>query len=182
MPLYSRDGWERYRMQQLTENRSDIDIAMVFDMRNSGATLQQIASTVGRTKERIRQILVSKFGSAKHTLISTEQLYRLSGISRYRVIDMYDNGIITPAKEWETSIGRHLLWNPETVEDIKRHLSTRKLCKICNKPVPPTRRIYCSEECYREGHKYKYRNPEGRRKHLECIRKYRAKIASSKAL
>ena len=168
-------------MQQLTENRSEIDISVIWTMRRAGATLQQIANRMGRTKERIRQILVNKYGSAKHTLISTEQLYKLSGISRYRVIEMYEANIIAPEKEWETSIGRHLLWHPDTIVAIKEHLASRKLCKICGGPVPHSRRIYCSDECYREGHKYKYRDPESRRKHLECIRKYRAKISGYKS-
>jgi predicted nucleic acid-binding Zn ribbon protein len=172
---------EKIRVQQLAVKKSEIDASAIFAMRNSGATLQQIASRVGRTKERIRQILINKYGSAKHKLISTEQLYRMSGISRYRVIELYQDNVITPAKEWETSIGHHLLWHPNTVNMIKEYFATHKRCKICDKPIPTTRRVYCSDECYREGHKYKYRNSEGRKRHIECIKKYRAKINNGKS-
>ncbi|MFC1920656.1 hypothetical protein ACFLYQ_02895 [Chloroflexota bacterium] len=143
-------------MQQLSvKTRSEIDASVIYAMRRSGATLQQIAVIVGRTRERIRQILVKNYGSANHRLISTEQLYRLSGTSRYRVIELYQDNVITPAREWNTSIGHHLLWHPDTIKQIKGYLTSSKQCKVCNGSVPVPRRVYCSSKCYQEGHKCK---------------------------
>ena len=169
-------------MQELAvKPRSAIDIGAIYAMRRSGATLQQIASKVGRTKERIRQILLKKDGSTRHKLISTNQLFRQSRISRYRVIELYNQNIITPAREWDTGIGHHLLWYPDTIEQIQHHFNSQKLCRICSRPIPASRRIYCSDECYQEGHKYKYKNPEDKKKHLECVRKYRERCSRTNA-
>ncbi|MFC2022625.1 hypothetical protein ACFLTL_00465 [Chloroflexota bacterium] len=55
-------------------------------MRRSGATLQQIADRIGRTKERVWQILAKNCGTTKGGLVSTEQLCWLAGMSRNQVM------------------------------------------------------------------------------------------------
>jgi hypothetical protein len=162
-------------VQQVVLEKNEIDASVIYAMRRSGATLQQIASRAGKTKERIRQILVQHYGSTKHKLMSTEQLRKYLGFSRYRVVELYNDNVIAPAREWETSGGRHLLLFPDTVEQITRYLSSHKLCKVCGNPIPVGRRVYCSEECYKEGHKYKYMSVAAKKRHLRNIRRYRDK-------
>ena len=165
-------------MQVTKRNRDDVYPNIAYTMRRSGATLQQIGEKIGRTKERVRQILLEKYRSAGHELISTEQLRRRLGLSRPRVMKLYHDNIIAPRREWETNGTYFLLWSPDAVKKARSYLTAGVLCKICNRPVPKGRRIYCSDECYCEGHKYKYKSAEAKKRHLDSIRRYRNKRKS----
>jgi len=102
-------------INSLTIERQRTDISdIIYDMRQSGATLSQIADRIGRTKERVRQILLRNYGSTKHKLISTEQLCKLVGLNRGRVMELYRDGAVIPVREWDTSIGHYILWSPDT--------------------------------------------------------------------
>ena len=164
-------------MQVVTKPDINIDFSTttIYVMRHSGATLQQIADTIGRTKERVRQILVKNYGSTKHKKLSTEKLCKLSGLSRSRIVELYKDDVITPVKEWNTNNGQYFLWPLSTVEQIAAYYSSHRLCKICYRPIPKGRRIYCSEQCYREGHKYRHMSIEAKKKQLGNIRRYREK-------
>ncbi len=153
--------------------RANISADTIYNMRQSGATLQQIADKIDRTKERVRQILVQSYGSTKHQLISTEQLCRLLGLPRNRAIGLYQGGVIIPAVEWDTGIGHYLLWSPAIAEQINIYYNTHSLCKICDCPIPKGRRIYCSEKCYQEGRKYRYKSIEAKQRHIRSIERYR---------
>jgi len=163
-------------MPTLTIERQRTDIgATIYNMRQSGATLQQIADRIGRTKERVRQILVKNYGSTKHDLISTEQLCEILGLSRNRIVELYEGGVISPVKEWNTDGGHYLLWPPASVEQINIYYETHRSCKICHHPITKGRLVYCSEQCCREGHKYKYKTIEAKQRHLRNIKRYRDK-------
>ena len=148
-------------------------------MRHSGSTLQQIADKTGKSKERIRQILISNYGSTKHNLMSTEQLRKLFGFSRHHVLALYNNGVITPAKEWKADNGQYLLWSTTAISQINSYINATKVCKQCGTSVPSKRRSYCSTRCYVESHKYKNMSNEEKKRHLDSIRKYRAKQKSA---
>ena len=162
-------------MQRLaiTNPRTNINASAIYNMRQSGAPLQQIAKKVGRTKERVRQVLIQNYGSAKHQLISTEQLCRLLGLPRNRIIELYQDGVIIPAVEWNIGISHYLLWSPATWGQIISYYETNRLCRICRCPIPKDRRAFCSEQCYKEGHKYKYKSIEAKQRHLRNIKRYR---------
>ena len=162
-------------MQAVIGPKTTINAASIYAMRYSGATLRQIADRIGRTKERVRQILIENYGSPKHKLFSTRQLCKLSGLSRERIIKLYQASVIPPVREWDTSNGRYLLWSLATVERLTVHYDTYKLCKICHHPIPMGRRIFCSKQCYEEGHKYKYMSIEAKKRHLRNIKRYRDK-------
>lgn len=161
---------------QAVANRNDINTNAILAMRNNGATLQQIADKIDRTKERVRQILTSYYGSTKHKLISTEQLRKSLGLSRNRVIELYENNVIAPARVWNTSNGRHLLWSPTAVEKVTAYYHKNRLCRMCNKPIPMGRRVYCSDDCYKEGHKYKYMTVSAKKRQLRNIKRYRERV------
>jgi len=163
-------------MQAVAECKTTINVTSIYAMRYSGATLRQIADKIGRTKERVRQILIKNYGSTKHKLVSTTQLCKLSGLSWKRVMKLYQDSIITPVKEWDTNTVHYFLWSPATVERIRVYLDipkTNRLCRICHRPIPIDRHCYCSEKCYKESHKYKYRSVEARQRHLLSMKKYK---------
>jgi len=160
-------------MQTNIAERTDISAIIIYAMRQSGATLQQIADEIGRTKERVRQILKSNYGSTECRLISTEQLCKLLGLPRNRVIELYQNGVIDPAREWSTGRIHHILWSKDVLEQITLYYRSHKLCRMCGSPVPVGRQVHCSQRCYEEGSKYKHRNFEAKQSHLRSIKRYR---------
>jgi len=162
-------------MQAIITQKTDVDASTVYAMRHSGATLQQIADKIGKTKERVRQILVKNYGSTKHKLISAEQLRKLVGLSRNRIIECYLANVITPVREWNTDGSHYLLWSPASVEQINIYYETHRSCKMCHSSIPRSRRYYCSEQCYKESSKYKYKSIEAKQRYLRSIRRYRAK-------
>ncbi len=162
-------------MQVVKNPGTDIYANFIYAMRRSGATLQQIADRLNRTKERVRQILVKNYGSTRHELLSTEQLRKRLGLSRPRVMELCRDKIITPAREWNTKGTYRFLWSPDAVEQVNNYFSTNVLCKRCHRPLPSGRRVFCSVECYNEGHKYKYKSALGKKRHLESVKRYRQK-------
>jgi hypothetical protein len=162
-------------MELSIRTRSNVNINAVYAMRRSGSTLQQIADKTGRSKERIRQILISNYGTTRHKLMSTEQLRKLFGFSRHHILDLYNNGVITPAKEWKANNGQYLLWSTTAISQINSYHNATKVCKQCGAVIPPNRRIYCSTRCYTESHKYKNMSNDGKKRHLNSIRRYREK-------
>jgi len=156
-------------------SRTDIDASAIYAIRQSGASLQQIADRIGRTKERVRQILVKDYGSTKHKLISTQQLCKLLGLPRNRIIELYLDGVIVPAIEWTTGNHHYLLWSPATAEHLISYYKTHRLCKICLYPIPIHSRVYCSEKCYKEGQKYRYKSIEAKQRRLRSIKKCMAR-------
>ena len=162
-------------MQTVVAQRTEINASAIYAMRHSGATLQHIADKIGKTKERVRQILVKNYGSTKRKLISTEQLRKLAGLPRNRIIEFYLANIIIPVREWDTDGGRYLLWSPASLEQINIYYETHRLCKICHSSIPKGRLVYCSEQCYNKSRKYKYKSIETKQRHLRSIRRYREK-------
>ena len=144
-------------------------------MRRSGSTLQQIADKTGKSKERIRQILLSNYGSTRHKLMSTEQLRKLFGFSRHHVLELYTSGVITPAKQWRVNNGEYLLWSTTAISQINSCNNATKVCKQCGAVIPPNRRKYCSTSCFTESHKYKNMSNDAKKRHLDSIKRYRVK-------
>jgi len=135
--------------------------------------MREIAEKIGRSKERVRQILYKGLGTTNHQFLSTLQLCTQSGLPRNRVMEMYRDSVISPINKWDAGKRDYLLWSSETVQKICAYNNTHRLCKVCNKPLPKNRISFCSDDCRRERHKYKYMTPEGRRRVLANIRLYR---------
>ncbi len=163
-------------MPELKERSTTTDVSSIRAMRYAGATLEQIAAKIGRTKERVRQILLNNCGSTGHKLLSTRQLCHLSGLSRKQVVRLAERGVITPVREWSSGHGRYAVWSRHALEQIEgctEEPAPVRLCRICHKPVPANRSCYCSTHCYKESHKYKYRSAEARQRHLLTMRRYK---------
>jgi hypothetical protein len=153
--------------------KNGVSRSVIYEMRRSGAPMREIAEKIGRSKERVRQILVRGLGTTNHEFLSTLQLCNQSGLPRNRIVELHQDGIITPATKWDAGNRDYLLWPPETVEKISVYYQTHRLCKVCNKPLPKNRILFCSDNCRHERHKYKYMTPEEKKRVLDNIRRYR---------
>lgn len=134
----------------------------IKERRDTGATLQQIADEVGRTRERVRQILVEHYGTAdiQGQLLTTTQLAKLAGCSQNFVATLRREGIIS-----RVAWGR---WSLETLDIILE----RRRCKMCGSPRSKGRLVYCSEPCQIEAAKYKNRPEAQKKTHSECVRRW----------
>jgi AraC-like DNA-binding protein len=146
---------------------------LIFEMRAAGSPMREIAEKVGISKERVRQILNRNTGTTKHKWYSTLQLCEESGLPRNRVLELESLGVIKPAFTWGIGKRHYLLWPSEAVKCITEYYSTHHFCKVCNKPLPKKRVLFCSDACRQERHKYKYMTLEEKRRVLNNIRRYR---------
>jgi hypothetical protein len=171
-------------MVTIVKSRNTINSSLIFKLRRSGMPMREIAEKIGRSKERVRQILMKDCGTTDHELLSTLQLCNQSGLPRNRVMDLYLDGIINPAAKWDAGNRDYLLWPPEAVAKIKVYYQNHRLCQVCNKPLPKNRIYFCSDNCRHERRKYKFMTPEEKKRVLENIRRYRErrKISAERPL
>jgi len=78
----------------------------IKDLRDEGKTLQQIGDSIGRTRERVRQILVEKYGTADSECLTTKQVSELVGRSKSTINNLRIRGIITSVNcgRWKTEV------------------------------------------------------------------------------
>lgn len=148
---------------------------IIYQMRQAGAPMREIAERVGISKERVRQILTRNIGTTKHEWFSTLQLCEESGLPRNRVLELQKQGVITPASTWGIGKRHYFLWSKEAVKAITDYYSTHHFCQMCNIPLPKKRILFCSDVCRQERHKYKYMTPDEKKRVLTNIRRYREK-------
>lgn len=152
-------------------------VTAMYRMRQSGASLDQIAAHFGISRERVRQLLVKHYGSTRlGELLSTTEVKHRAGCTYTDILKLKRRGIIQPAKV----VGRcRILWKAETVDTIMGYASGHR-CSVCNGPLPSNCRIYCSQVCRIEGtrklrdawmRKWRHNHPE---KDREAKRQYRA--------
>ncbi|HEY78589.1 MAG TPA: hypothetical protein G4O09_05690 [Dehalococcoidia bacterium] len=79
--------------------------------------------------------------------------------------------MIIPMVEWKTGKHHRLLWSPQTVAKIISHYQENRRCRMCSRPIPKGRRVYCSPRCYQEGQKYIYKDARAKKRRLISIRK-----------
>jgi len=160
-----------------------VNRALIYEMRQAGAPMREIAKKVGISKERVRQILTLNIGSTKHEWFSTLQLCEESGLPRNRVLELQKLGVITPTFTWGIGRRHYLLWSREAVKAITDYYSTHHFCRVCNKPLSKKRILFCSDVCRQERHKYKYMTLEEKKRVLTNILRYRErKRQASQAL
>jgi hypothetical protein len=162
-------------MVTAVKTRNVVSKDLVLEMRQAGMPMREIAEKIGRTKERVRQILMEGCGSTDHEYLSTLQLCKQAGLPRNRIIDLYMDGIIVPAVKWDAGHRDYLLWPRDAAAKIGEHYKNHRLCKVCNRPLPKNRIFFCSDNCRQERHKYKYMTPEEKKRVLDNIRRYREK-------
>ena len=143
----------------------------MHQMRQSGATLEQVGSRFGITRQRVRQLMVKHYGSTRvHELLTTTELCRLAGCTWKYIKKLRLRHVIQPAKV----IGHgRTLWKPETVAAVIIYID-RHRCPVCQQPVPSNRIVYCSRQCYLEARRYKNRPEEAKRRHDENVARWQA--------
>ncbi len=144
----------------------------IYQMRQSGATLDQVGSRFGITREGVRQILTKHYGSTRiQNLLTTTELARLTDCGYSYIVKLKRRGVIQPA----IVIGHcRTLWKPETIATIILYIA-RHGCPMCHGSVPSNRQVYCSRECYLEAHRYKNQPEEAKKQHNERVKRWLAK-------
>jgi len=144
-------------------------------MRRSGASLQQIGSRFGISREWVRRLLVRHYGSARiRELLTVAELRHLADCSLRYIRKLTRRGVIQPAMVMGMGVGRgKTLWKPETVATITLYID-RHRCRVCQRPLPSSRRVYCSQGCYIEANRYKNRSEGYKRRHREWVARWRA--------
>jgi len=144
----------------------------VYGMRQSGATLQQIATHFGISRERVRQLLVEHRGSTQvRGLLGTHELAQKAGCSQTYIRKLRRRGILQPTM----IVGsERALWKPETVDIIISYRASAR-CRVCNRPLPDNHWVYCSRACHIEAYSHRYRkmSEEARRLHDESVARWR---------
>ena len=134
----------------------------MHQMRQSGATLDQVGSRFGISREEVRRLLTKHYGSTRvQDLLTAPELASLAGCTYNYIEKLKRRGVIQPAKV----VGRgRTLWKLETTAVILEYID-RIRCPVCHQPLSSGRQVYCSWQCYLEAHRYKNRPEEARRRH-----------------
>ena len=141
----------------------------MHQMRQSGATLDQVGSRFGITREWARRLLTEHYGSTRvQDLLTAAELAQLADCTYSYIDKLKRRGVIQPAKV----VGcRRTLWDRETVAAIIKYID-RHRCPVCHRPVPSNRSVYCSRACYIEAHRYKNKPEPARRQHNERVERW----------
>jgi len=140
-------------------------------MRQQGASLQQIGGHFGLTRERVRGLLTQHSGSTRvGELLTATELARLAGCTWNYIDKLRRRRVIQPAMV----VGRgRTLWKPETIATIIIYNGSHR-CRVCHQPIPSNRSVYCSRECYIEASRYKNRPEVIRKRQQESTARWRA--------
>lgn len=140
----------------------------IYDMRQQGQSLQDIGGVVGRTRERVRQILVEHYGSAEiknDALLTRGELASLTNLSKGAISKLTKKGVIKRV--------RMGLWPVDALETLLE----RRRCIICSSLLPSSRSSYCSEGCAQKGHKIMEQRCGFRRLHRRFNKPITASVA-----
>lgn len=152
------------RFNRQTDGRSSHELHSLDEMVQSGASLEQIADELRVDREKLTGLLLKQHGSTQG-VITTRDLARQACLTRSYISKLERRGIIQPVKIADRG---DRLWSPETVATIIIFRDkNRKRCRICNRPVPSDRRVYCSEACRIEGRRFEYQPDAVRQRHKE---------------
>ena len=140
-------------------------------MRQSGNSLQQIGDRFGISRERVRRLLTKHYGSTRvQELLTPAEVARLAGCNYRHMVKLTRGGVIQPAMV----VGRQrTLWQPATVAAIVSYID-RHRCRVCHRPLPSDRQVYCCHTCYLEARRYKNRPEAWRRRHKERVARWKA--------
>lgn len=143
----------------------------IYQMRQSGATLQQIANRCGISRERVRRLLIKYYGSTRiQDFLTMTELAHLAGCTQRYIYKLEQRGTIKPAKV----IGRgRTLWDAETAATITLFIDSHR-CRVCNEPVPSNRQVYCSRACALKAPRYENNPEQARRLQKARVAKWRA--------
>jgi hypothetical protein len=127
-------------------------------LRQSGRTLQYIGDKFGLSRERVRQILVERYGSTKATqMLSRSKVAKKLNCAKSRLIKLEKMGKVYPVK----NKGKVMYFIPNLPEISKLVKSLEAprvthICQYCGKSFtvrqssvrPQSPYKYCSRECW----------------------------------
>jgi hypothetical protein len=125
---------------------------LIATLRSEGRTLQQIGDRLGVTRERVRQVLREHFPNCSPPL-STEEAAKTLGMSYCQFRSAAKHLGIQPV-----SRTRNRIWWSLDVLPIVRAAQKPRSCRICGRPLPSPRHVYCSKQCLSQGRRYANRS------------------------
>jgi len=145
-----------------SEDSFSIFDGLIYDWRQEGASLQEIGDKIGRSRERVRQILCQHYGDTViGDLITTKQLAEKASCEVWLIHKLKKAGLITPIAGG---------WPYETLSVV---IQNKGKCRMCGKLLPLYHSTFCSEECRIEGGKCKNRPLEVQQKqNARCLKAY----------
>ena len=138
---------------------------LIKDMRESGLTLQSIGNHIGRTRERVRQIL-NEFYPDTQRPKTENQVACLLGSSNTALRKLRGKNILNPKH-----IGHCYIYDEKDIELAHQLLS--KHCLICGKLFVSPRLRFCSLQCYRKRWEYRNLSPERKQQHRRLTERWR---------
>jgi len=145
------------------------ELDAMYQMRQSGATLDQVGSHFSISREAVRQLLTRYYRSTKiQGLLTTTELCRLARCTYNFINKLKRRGVIEPAMV--VGQGR-TLWRPETIATTILYIDHHR-CPVCQRLVPSNRQVYCSRACYITAHRYKNKPTEAKRQHSERVARW----------
>ena len=125
---------------------------LIATLRSEGKTLQQIGDWLGVTRERVRQVLVEHFPDCSPPP-STEEAARTLGMSYRQFRSAAKRLGLQPVGRT-----RNRIWWSLDVLPIVQAAQKPQSCRICGRPLPSPRHVYCSKQCLGQGRRYANRS------------------------
>jgi len=121
----------------------------MWQMRQSGASLQSIGDAFGISRQRVGWLLQEHRSTAIIGLLSRSQVAELAGCRVSYISKLRRRGIIqpvaVPGRKWA-------LWGADSLGKVISHQRCHpEVCQICGQPLPSRRPVYCSAECKSKG-------------------------------
>ena len=152
--------------RKMDESRLD----NIYRMRQAGLSLEEIGSRLGISRQAVEEQLLKHYGSTKvYGLLTLAELARLTGYSRDYIIKLKRRGVIQPVKSGQ----KNRLYKPETIATIIIYRDRHpRRCRMCGRPLPPRRSVFCSQACRAEGGRFKNRPQAVKDRHRERMKRW----------
>ena len=121
-------------------------IELLTRERNKGKTLRQLGQMIGRSGERVRQLL-AKYAPPQVTLQPEKMIAAKLGYPIWWLVQLRKDGITNPIRS-----GGLWLYSEEQIRQIPSLIAEARKCQQCGKPRP-----FHSQKFCRECGQYRYR-------------------------
>jgi len=145
---------------------SPAGIELLIHERRKGKTLRQLGPMVGRSHERVRQLL-AEHNALEVPLLSERRVVAELGCIPWWIIRLRKEGIVKPINQ-----GSWFYYSEEQVRQIPLLIAERRKCEQCGEPRPPWSHRFC-EKCRQDRDKnriktwYMRLSPERKAEHLK---------------
>jgi len=140
---------------------SPAGIELLIRERRKGKTLRQLGPMVGRSHEKVRQLL-AKHNAPEAPLLCESRVIAELGCVPWWLVRLRKEGIVKPIKQgfW--------LYSEEQVRQIPSIIAETRKCEQCGEPRPPWSRRFCAK-CKQDRKKtwYMRLSPERKADHMK---------------